>query len=361
MTDNSSFTWPQLTRSLLAREPLSHDAARWSMNEIMSGKAEPVALAGFLTALEAKGVEGAELTAIADAMTDHAVSVDVTDHAVDIVGTGGDLAHTVNISTMASIVIASTGRTVIKHGNRATSSKSGSADVLDALGIRLATPPSAVGELLDTVGIAFLFAQEYHPSMKHVVPTRKGLGIPTVFNLLGPLTNPARPRASVVGVANLAMAPVVADVFARRGTSALVFRGEDGLDEITIQDATRLWEVSDGSVREHVLHPTEDFGLPLGAPGSLRGGDASYNADIARRIFAGEKATELSPIRNAVALNAAAGILAYDAIGAAEPGADFKAAFAKALDEAVRTLESGASADLVARWSELAEHHAAQH
>src|SRR5690625_7050090 len=220
-------TWSQITSRLVRGQELDGPSAAWAMDQAMSGQATAVQLAGFLVALQAKGVTSTELAALADAMVSHARPVRAPRRTVDIVGTGGDLAQTVNISTMASIIIASTGRTVVKHGNRASSSKSGSADVLEALGVRLDLPVPAVEELVGRVGMTFLFAQVFHPSMRYAAEARKGLGIPTVMNILGPITNPGRPRASAVGVADPGLAPIVAGVFASRSTSALVFRGQD--------------------------------------------------------------------------------------------------------------------------------------
>ncbi len=343
-------TWPGLTARLIRGEDLTASDAAWAMNEVMEGAASPVQLAGFLVALQSKGFTVAELGALADAMTAHAREVDVTREAVDIVGTGGDLAQTVNISTTASMIIASTGRTVVKHGNRASTSKSGSADVLEALGVRLNLPVPQVQDLVAEIGMTFLFAQVFHPSMRFAAEARKGLGVPTVMNVLGPITNPARPRASAVGVADPVVAPKVAGVFADRGTSALVFRGHDGLDELTITDCSDVWEVRGGQVREHVLDPFALLGLERAEHDALRGGTAEENAQVVRDLFAGRREGRLGPVRNAVLLNAAAGIVAYDGIGCeAEDG--FTERFASAFAEAEQALDSGRPADLVERWA----------
>ena len=343
-------TWSRLTALLVRGQELSAREASWAMDEVMTGSATAVQLAGFLVALQAKGVTSGELEALADSMVAHARPVDAPSWSVDIVGTGGDLAQTVNISTMASMIIASTGRLVVKHGNRASSSKSGSADVLEALGVRLDLPVRVVEELVGKIGMTFLFAQVFHPSMKHTAEARRGLGIPTVMNILGPITNPAAPRASAVGVADPTVAPTVAGVFAARGTSALVFRGQDGLDELTVTAPSDVWEVRGGEVREHVLDPTELLDIARSSHDALRGGSAEENARVARDLFAGVRDGRMGPIRDAVLLNAAAGVLAYDGIdlGAAE---GFEERFTRSFAEARDALDSGRPAELIQRWA----------
>lgn len=342
--------WSRITARLVRGEELERAEATWAMDEIMTGEAGPVAVAGFLVALQAKGVSSAELEALADSMVAHARPVAVERQAVDIVGTGGDLAQTVNISTMASMIIAATGRTVVKHGNRASTSRSGSADVLEALGVRLDLPVPEVERLVGEIGMAFLFAQVFHPSMRFAAEARKGLGIPTVMNILGPITNPARPRASAVGVADAPIAPTVAGVFASRGTSALVFRGQDGLDELTVSAPSDVWEVRGGEVREHVLDPSALLGIPRSAHDALRGGTAEENAQVARDLYAGVKDGRMGPIRDAVLLNAAAGVLAHDGIGQ-EAADGFEHRFRAAYDEARAALDGGAPAALLERWA----------
>jgi anthranilate phosphoribosyltransferase len=349
MSDNTP-TWSRVTARLVRGEALEAVEASWAMDEVMSGDASPVQLAGFLVALQAKGVTSTELEALADSMIAHAHAVDAPRDAIDIVGTGGDLAQTVNISTMASVVIASTGRTVVKHGNRASTSKSGSADVLEALGVRLDLPVPVVEELVGRIGMTFLFAQVFHPSMKYAAEARRGLGIPTVMNILGPITNPARPRASAVGVADPVIAPTVAGVFASRGTSALVFRGQDGLDELTVTAPSDVWEVRGGQVREHTLDPAVLLDIPRSGHDALRGGTAEENARVARELYAGERSGRMGPIRDAVLLNAAAGVVAFDGIGQ-DAAEGFEARFAAAFDEVGAALDSGRPAALVERWA----------
>lgn len=352
-------TWSRITSRLVRGEELDSAAASWAMDRTMNGESTPVQLAGFLVALQAKGVTSTELAALADAMVAHARPVRAPRESVDIVGTGGDLAQTVNISTMASMVIASTGRTVVKHGNRASSSKSGSADVLEALGVRLDLPLPDVEALVERIGMTFLFAQVFHPSMRFAAEARKGLGIPTVMNILGPITNPARPRASAVGVADPLVAPIVADVFAARSTSALVFRGQDGLDELTVTAPSDVWEVRGGRIRRHVLDPHALLDIPRSGHDSLRGGSAEENAQVVRDLFAGTAAGRMGPIRDAVLLNAAAGLVAFDGIG--QPSADgFEERFVAAFEESRDALDSGRPAQLVARWAQASQAARAQ-
>ncbi|MFC7374301.1 anthranilate phosphoribosyltransferase [Brachybacterium sp. GCM10030267] len=352
-------TWPRITSRLVRGEELEAGEASWAMDEVMSGNTTPVQLAGFLVSLQAKGVTSGELAALADAMVSHARPVRAPSRAVDIVGTGGDLAHTVNISTMASMVIASTGRAVVKHGNRASSSRSGSADVLEALGVRLDLPVPVVEDLVEEIGMTFLFAQVFHPSMRFAAEARKGLGIPTVMNILGPITNPGRPRASAVGVADATIAPTVAGVFAARGTSALVFRGQDGLDELTVTAASDVWEVRGGEVREHSLDPELLLGIPRSGHDALRGGTAEENAEVTRELFAGARDGRMGPIRDAVLLNAAAGVLAFDGIDQAAADG-FEERFAAAFAEARDALDSGRPAELVRRWAIASREAAAE-
>ena len=344
-----TFTWPDLLSSLLAGEDLSTEAASWAMEQVMSGEASPARLAGFLVALRAKGESVDELRGLADVMLEHANRIEVAGPSLDIVGTGGDRAHTVNISTMASIVIASCGIRVVKHGNRAASSSSGSADVLEALGVNLTLSPAQVVSVAESAGITFCFAQAFHPSMRYAAEARRDLGIPTAFNVLGPLTNPARPTFTAVGVADPRMAPLMAGVFAGRGTDAAVFRGDDGLDELTISTTSHVWWVREGQVREHRLDP-RDLGLELNPLETLRGADAAYNADVARRVLAGE----LTPVRDAVVLNA--GIALSLATPDTEESHDAWLAGVRAgMDHAEAALDSGEAARLLQRWAQTSQ------
>lgn len=310
------------------------------MGEIMAGEATPAQIAGFVIALRAKGETPEEVSGLVRAMMAAATPIEVSDDAVDVVGTGGDGAHTVNISTMAAIVVAGAGVPVVKHGNRAASSTCGSADLLEELGIPVAMEPDAVVRCVRDAGIGFCFAGRFHPGMRHASVPRREMGVPTVFNFLGPLTNPARTRATAVGVFDARMAGVVAGVFAARGTSALVMRGEDGLDEFTTTAPTRLWVVHDGSVREETVDAA-DLGIARASASDLRGGDAPYNAKVARSLLAGER----GPVRDAVLVNAAAALVAY-----AGPGDDVIGGLREGLERAATAIDSGAAAAVLERW-----------
>ena len=334
--------WPQLISELIAHRDLSAEDTAWAMEQTMSGEASPVQVAGFLVALRSKGETVAELEGLAASMLAHAVRIEVPGETVDIVGTGGDRAHTVNISTMASLVVAATGRRVVKHGNRAATSACGSADVLEALGVRLDLPPERVQALATEVGITFCFAMVFHPSMRHAGVARRELGVPTAFNFLGPLTNPAQPRATAVGVADARMAPLVAGVLATRGTSGLVFRGEDGLDELTTTGPSRVWVVRGGVVTDELLDPA-DIGVPRSRLEDLRGADAAYNASVARAFLGGAG----GPVRDAVLLNAAAALVAAGA-----GSGDLTGRMRDALEEAATAVDSGAAGEVLTRWVE---------
>jgi anthranilate phosphoribosyltransferase len=340
---DAPITWPHLISALLARRDLSRAEAAWAMEQVMTGEASPIQLAGFLVALRAKGEVVDELGGLVDVMLAHAVRIEVPGPAVDIVGTGGDLLRTVNISTMASIVVAGAGHRVVKHGNRASSSASGAADVLAALGVRLDLSPQRVAELATEVGITFCFAQVFHPAMRFAGPARRELGVATAFNFLGPLTNPAQPGVSAIGCADPRMAPIMAGVLAARGDSALVFRGDDGLDEMSTSGPSQIWRVRDGAVTHHRFDPA-DVGLTPATVTDLRGGDAEHNAAVVRDVLAGRP----GPIRDAVLLNAAVALVAVGAVGSD----DLTKQIAGGLPLAAESVDSGAAADVLARWVE---------
>src|SRR5487761_1508176 len=265
-------SWPALIRALIGRRALTAEQTAWAMNEIMDGAASPAQIAGFGVALRAKGETAQEMAGLAEAMLAHATPIGIPGPATDLVGTGGDGAHTVNVSTMATIVAAAAGARMAKHGNRAASSACGAADVLEALGVVIDLSPEATAQIAEEVGIAFLFASLYHPALRHAGPTRAQLGVPTVFNFLGPVANPARPQAQAVGVADPRMGEVIAGVLAGRGCSALVFHGDDGLDELTITGPSTVWVVHSGSVAAVTFDPA-DLGIPRAAVADLAGGD----------------------------------------------------------------------------------------
>lgn len=338
-------TWSDLLTALVAGHDLDREQTSWAMSEIMGGEASPARVAGFLVALRAKGETVEELTALADTMLAHAQLITVPGRCVDIVGTGGDRAHTVNISSMAALVIAGAGLRVVKHGNRAASSSTGTADVLEALGIRLDLPVARVQELAAEVGITFLFAQVFHPAMRHAAVPRRELGIATAFNFLGPLTNPARPAVTAIGVTDARMAGLVAGVLAGRGTSALVFRGPDGLDELAPTGVSQVWEVRDGEVAEHTLDAVADLGLTSVRVEDLRGGDPAVNAGVFREVLAGDKV----PARETVLLNAAGALVADGTLPGLAQGTLVER-FSTALGLATAAIDSGAAADALERW-----------
>lgn len=333
-------TWPGVLDALLQGRDLSADDTAWAMDRIMRGEATDAQIAGFAVALRAKGETVAELTGLVRAMYAHANLIEVPGPSVDIVGTGGDGAKTVNISTMSSIVVAGTGAKVVKHGNRAASSASGASDVLEKLGVNLDLTPRRVVEVAEEAGITFCFAVKFHPSLRHVAPARRELGIRTTFNVLGPLTNPAKVRAQATGVADARMAPILAGVLAERGSSALVFRGDDGLDELTTTATSKVWVVRDGGVREETFDP-RDVGIGLVPVEALRGADASYNADVARRLLGGET----GPVRDAVLLNSAAALVALE-----PTAAPLNEQIAAGIERAAEAVDSGAARRALERW-----------
>jgi anthranilate phosphoribosyltransferase len=343
--DQTTPSWPDLLSDLIAGRELGAERTAWAMDMVLSGEVSPVRLAAFLVALRAKGETVGELRGLADSMLAHATRFTVEGPSVDIVGTGGDRAHTVNVSTMAAIVIAGTGVRVVKHGNRAASSSSGSADVLEALGIRLDQAPERVAQLVDEAGITFCFAQVFHPSFRHSAVARKELGVPTAFNFLGPLTNPAQPRAAAIGVADERMAPLVAGVLASRGTAALVFRGDDGLDELAATGTSTVWEVRDGDVTVHALDAAADLGLQAITVEDLRGADATFNAEVARRLLAGDS----GPVRETVLLNAAAALVADASLPGTSEGTLVERLRA-GMAHAASSIDSGAAAAVLQRW-----------
>ncbi|MGF1430733.1 anthranilate phosphoribosyltransferase [Kitasatospora sp. LaBMicrA B282] len=334
-------TWPDLLSELLERRDLDRADTAWAMDRIMTGEASPAQVAGFMVALRAKGETVAEIAGLVEAMYAHATPLHIPGPAVDIVGTGGDRAKTVNISTMSAIVAAAAGAKVVKHGNRSASSASGSSDVLERLGIRLDLGARQVAEVAEEVGLTFCFAAKFHPAMRHAAQARRDLAVPTAFNILGPLTNPAHVTAHAVGCFDARLAALIAGVLAERGSTALVFRGDDGLDELTVCTTSRVWVVSGGRVTETVLDPRE-LGIELVGIEALRGGDPEHNADVARRILAGER----GPVRDAVVLNSAAALVALDLTGA-----PLVEQLAAAMRRTAAAIDSGAAQQILKRWA----------
>ena len=341
--------WPEVIGRLLRRDDLPDDLVEQAMSEILSGDATDAQIAAFGVALRAKGETAAELAALVRTMLDFAEHVDLTDLGVPLVdtcGTGGDGAGTVNVSTMAAIVTAASGARVAKHGGRAASSKCGSVDVLESLGVVIDLGPDGVSRCVREVGIGFCFAQRFHPAMRFAAPVRRELGTPTTFNFLGPLANPAGASRRTVGVSDPVMAERVIRTLASLGVErALVFFGHDGLDELTVTTTSTVYELEDGEVRIYDIDPL-DVGIPRADLGALAGGDAAGNAQAVHQVFAGAK----GPIRDIVRLNAAAALLAADVVPDLAAGVDLAA---ELIDDgrAAATLEAFVRVSVAARES----------
>jgi anthranilate phosphoribosyltransferase len=333
-------SWPEVLGALVAGSDLSAAQTAWAMGEVLAGEATPSQIAGFAVALRAKGETVEEVTGLVESMYAAATPISVPGRLLDVVGTGGDRSMSVNISTMSAIVAAGAGARVVKHGNRSASSQSGSADVLEHLGVRLDLPAARVAAVAEEAGITFCFAAAFHPAMRHAAVPRRELGIGTTFNLLGPLTNPARAQAHAIGCADGRLAPVMAGVFARRGVDAWVFRGDDGLDELTTTTTSRVWWVHDGEVVESTIDPA-DLGIARSTPAALRGGDAAHNAAVVRRLLDGEQGA----VRDAVLLNAGAALAVH-----AEPATAPADALATGIDRAREAIDTGAARETLDRW-----------
>ena len=327
--------WPRVLSRLAAHESLSADDAAEAMRRIMGGEATAGQVGGILMALRTKGETVDEIDGLARTMLEFATPVRPSVPVIDVVGTGGDRSGTFNISTVSAIVVAGAGVSVAKHGNRAASSTCGSADVLEALGVKIDLGPEGVERCLEEAGIAFLFAPVFHPAMGHAAPVRRELRVPTVFNFLGPLTNPARPAAQLVGVSDARMLPLMAEVLARRDVRAKLFRGQDGLDELTTTGLSTVYDVRDGEVRETHLDP-RDVGLARASVEDLRGGDPDESAEIARAILAGDE----GPHRDVVLLNAGAALQIAGSVSSIEEG----------IEAAVAAIDGGAAASTLERW-----------
>ena len=315
------------------------------MDQIMTGSATPAQIAAFGVSMKMKSPTAAEVRELADTMLRYAQRVPterIGTDTVDVVGTGGDGSNTVNLSTMAAIVVAAAGVPVVKHGNRAASSRSGGADMLEALGVRVDLGPEQVERCVAEVGIGFCFAPVFHPSYKHAGPPRREIGVPTVFNLLGPLTNPAGPRAGLIGCAFGDLAEVMAGVFAARGSSVLVVHGDDGLDELTTTTTSTIWRVQAGTIDKLTFDPM-GFGFPRAELSELVGGDAETNANEARSVLAGAG----GPVRDAVVLNAAGAMVAHAGLSS---HAEWLPSWEEGLTRAAAAIDSGAAEQLLARW-----------
>lgn len=346
-----TFTWPDVLTTLINDDDLDAAAARWAMSQVLAGEASAAQMAAFLVALRVKGESVVELDSLAQAMLDATTPITLDTNAVDIVGSGGDRANTVNVSTMAAIVAAAAGAKVVKHGNRASSSKCGTADCLEELGLNLDVTPDKQQEVLDRTGLVFLYAPTYHPALRHIGPVRRELAIQTTMNFLGPLANPARPQAQALGMANRRVADLVAGVIARRGNRGLVFHGTDGLDELTTTGPSDIWVVRGGQVVETTFDPAE-IGIKPSAPEELVGGDPSVNAQVVRDTLAGKKGA----VRDIVTLNAAAALLAFEGPDLNQPVAG---QIADHLASANAAIDDGRAAKFLDDWiainAELAE------
>ena len=312
---------------LVDGESLTADQATAAMNEIMTGEATPAQIGSFLTALRVKGETVDEISGMARVMREKSLHVSVEGDVVDTCGTGGDGSGSFNISTTAAFVVAGAGVTVAKHGNRAMSGSTGSADVLEALGVKIALSPESVARCLNEAGFGFMFAQGYHPSMRFAAGPRREIGIRTVFNILGPLTNPAGADRQVIGVANPSMADRMARVLGQLGSrKALVVHGSDGMDEITITGPSTVWQLENGEVTEFEVTPG-DLGVSVSSADSIRATSAEHSARIARSVLSGES----GPARDVVLLNAAAALVA----------ADRSDSLASGVEVAARSIDSG--------------------
>jgi len=342
----SQSRWETHISRLQSGLDLETQDVQWCMNEILTGNADLEVIKEFLLALKSKGETSEEVGALVAQMYQHCAPITINERAVDTVGTGGDGAHTINISTTAAIIAAAAGVKVIKHGNRAASSKSGSADLLEALGINIDLDGAGVEKTFRELGIGFCFAPVFHPAMRFAAPARKELGTPTVFNILGPMANPAKPKAAAIGVANERMHLVMAEVLSARGVDGFVFRGDDGLDEITLATTTSVLTIGSGEMRSDRIDPLE-FEINRAPISALVGGDATENARITTAIFAGEKGAP----RDAVVLNAAAAIAAYEA----RLDLNLHQRMALGISRAIDAIDSGAATHLVSQWADLTQ------
>lgn len=358
-TSDIDASWPDILGTLLAGRDLPRQMTAWAMDTVMSGQATHAQIAAFAVALRAKGETADEVVGLVSSMLHHAVPVTVSGPTLDIVGTGGDRSNTVNISTMSAVLATACGARVVKHGNRAATSQCGSADVLEQLGIALELGPQAVAACVTDVGIGFCFAPVFHGAMRHAAAPRKEIGIPTVFNILGPLANPARPSAALIGCADARLAPVMAAAMHTLGVSAIVVRGADGLDEVSAGAVTQYWSATGAQVISGEFD-VRDMGLPAASVADLRGGEAAFNADIARRLLAGERGGALDAVRSSVIANTATALVAWEqATGAHPADADLGHQVARQIEHVTHVLDSGAAAGVLTAWASVSQQHAA--
>jgi anthranilate phosphoribosyltransferase len=334
-----AFSWPHVLHRLLAGESLSEEEASAAMEEIMEGAATPAQIAGFVVALRAKGETTEEIVGLVQTMRSYAATIDVGTDVLDTCGTGGDRLGTFNVSTAAALVCAGAGAKVAKHGNRAASSRCGSADVLEALGVVIDLPPEAVGECIAQAGIGFCFAPQFHPAMRHAAGPRRELGVATVFNFLGPLTNPAGARRQALGVSDRKMLEKMVEALARLGSDRVIaFQGDAGIDELATSGPSEIVELRAGEITRSVFDP-EEIGVQRATLEAIAGGTVQENADAVRAVLAGES----GPRRDIVELNASAGLVAAGLVRGLQDG----------LQEAARTIDSGAAAGALDRLIEI--------
>ena len=337
----SSLDWAGVIAKLENGLDLLPQEAQEVMREVLEDRADKEVLKNFLIALKNKGETPEEVGALVAQMYQFCAPITINERAVDTVGTGGDGAHTINISTTAAIIAAAAGSRVVKHGNRAASSKSGAGDLLEALGVAINLDGAKVAQTVAELGIGFCFAPIFHPAMRFAAPARKELATATVFNILGPLANPAKPKAAAIGVANDRMHLVMAQVLAERGVEGFVFRGDDGLDEITLATTTSVLTIGNGEISSDRID-AQDFSLANAPISALVGGDAQENARITKAIFSGERGTP----RDAVLLNAAAAIAAFDG----EFELSIHERLSKSLKKATESVDSGKANSLLGEW-----------
>jgi len=336
--------WELILKSLSDKTDLTNDQVTWAMSQILEGKASSKEIKEFLVGLKTKGESAAEVQALVDQMYSYSAPINIPERSVDTVGTGGDGANTINISTAAAIVTNAAGARVVKHGNRAATSKSGSADLLEALGIKIDLTGAEVEQSVYKIGIGFCFAPIFHSSMKHAAVARKELGVPTIFNILGPLANPAKPKACAIGVARAELLPLMAQVLLDQGKEGFVFRGDDGLDEVSLSTTTQVIQINDGKLTQSVFNP-EELGIATSPISELAGGDATYNAQMTMKIFSGTKGA----MRDAVTLNAAFAIAAFKA----DFNLPLQTQIANGFVLANKAIDSGAALSVVKKWAEL--------
>jgi anthranilate phosphoribosyltransferase len=340
----SALLWPEYVDRLDAGLDLEPVEIQSVLQSILEDRADIESIKRFLLALHKKGETAEEVSALVEQLYRNAAPINISERAVDTVGTGGDGAHTINISSTAAIVAAAAGARVVKHGSRAVSSKSGASDFYGALGVAYDLGAAGVERTVRELGIGFCFAPVFHPAMKNAAPARKELGVPTVFNFLGPLANPAKPKAAAIGVANDRIHLVMAQVMAAKGCDGFVFRGDDGLDEITLDGTTSVLSIGGEEISSDRID-AKDFGLDNAPISAVVGGDGAENAAIARRILAGERGAP----RDIVLLNTAVTIAAFDG----EIELSLHERIAKSLPRAIDAIDSGAATALLEKWAAL--------